>query len=648
MLDKLKKYKYILLLLVALFILFLPVKNVNADSSSIEYNSDTINVSYFNSHQNAFLMYDNNSNTYLSFALFRTSNGEGSNPRFYVVKEDENYIYISGRSNQYFYNCTAVCNYNISTGLTGSVVSSVNYAGSTSGSNSNNGSYKIDKNRYSFVYKGDNTKIYADETCSIENTTSQFFFGKAFPSLHIEYYEPYSMYYAFTDWYDLRNIKLDNSYAYGEHTDYNPSKDEFWEWSDMVYEYKENEEGKKTITREGFPLNVYSFYSFLLVNTDTQDWVIKGLDFSEEALKGTEYENCLNPFTNLNLYLGETQVTPTVYSNFITKDLLDKCHLVDFAISFDNGESFSSINIDCREEHVINDITYVRFYYKLFANDKYTFRLRLYDENYNDYEIIKTFTINSYENIVDINGNDTTSASPFITAYADTDIIRFTTQTFKERISLKYFEDTSVDTLRYTAYYIDEEAYQVFGDNFEDWILLDVGYEDYDKIIKGYPYYFKTEFSFDSLEDGDKFYFVFYDNKLGCFSQVTTYTLESKQDLLLVSQDVTFNNDKFQRLYDFFKQHFGFLSYPFEFVINLLHRVFNINYGEPVLHFPQITNPLDDTVIFEGFDYNFKSILEIKGISYFYNIYLIAVDAILIFAFIKGCLKTFEEVSSNG
>lgn len=483
--------------------------------------------------------------------------------------------------------------------------------------------------------------IFPDFEERISNSSS-------LPNATIQYNEKTSSYWVYTDWYDVREYAISTYYCYGKYEDFNlDDESQPWEFDNIVTEMQYDELGNYTyMQREGFELWAYAYYSYCVYDSLLNEYVIYGLDFTEEGLKGTEYEDCLNPLTNMNLYLDNRSEPPTVYSNFFDQELLDKYNFVDFSVSFDNGVTFSTVHIDCQEERILENKTYIRFYYKLFTNDTYVFKLTIYDENYNDYEVVKTFTIDSHKEIIDSAGSDIVPASPFITAYADSNIIRFSTQTFKERVTLDIMGE--VDTLRYTAYYIDEEAYQLFGDNYEDWILLDVGYGEYDKVIEGYPYYFKTEFPYDSLEDGDKFYFVFYDNKLGCFSPVTTYVLESKADLLTLSQNITFNNDKFQRLFDFFTDHFGFLTYPFEFIINLLTRVLNINFEEPILRFPQIVNPLNDEVIFNGFDYNFNSILQYEGIKYFYNIYLIAVDFILATAFVIGCKNTLEGVLGNG
>lgn len=397
MLSKLKKYKYILLLLLALF--FLPVKSVNADSSSIEYNSDNINVSYFNSHHNAFLMYDNNSNTYLSFALFRTSNGEGSNPRFYVVKEDENYIYISGRSNQYFYNCTAVCNYNISTGTTGSVVSSVNYAGSTSDSNSNNGSYKIDKNRYSFVYKGDNTKIYTDETCSVENTESSFFFGiKEISPFHVEYREDSQSFYVVTDFMDFKTCMYTYTGYYntkGLQTAFYPDTYENYNWTLMDKECSsyENEDGTND-WRYAQEILSYGEYYFCLRNHDTKTHEIYCIKitgnsssikkYNEDTLKfdeieKTDYEqkNYLpsdnTSAENQNFYVKYDNNVATIYSNYLAEDDVYK---YDCLFSKDYINYSDDITKEYSDSKIEGYSSYCRFVKDIYENGTYYFRLR--------------------------------------------------------------------------------------------------------------------------------------------------------------------------------------------------------------------------------------------------------------------------------
>lgn len=90
---------------------------------------------------------------------------------------------------------------------------------------------------------------------------------------------------------------------------------------------------------------------------------------------------------------------------------------------------------------------------------------------------------------------------------------------------------------------------------------------------------------------------------------------------------------------------FGFLSYPFELVINIFGRVTNINFEEPIITIPELRDPTSDIVFFDGISYNFNNAVNINNTTKtIYDIYLVVVDVILIFLFVMLCKKTFEEV----
>lgn len=618
MIEKIKKHKLILIFL--LFILFLLFSNKVDASTTIEFE-------YEGKKYNTVCPYDNITNYVIvkcDDGVFRLSITDSS---------DVALCYNCKKSSSNSNDCIRYKD------KSGNHLTELRYVlNGTNWSYSNGGwdgylGHKIT----SFVFS--NCDVY-DSNC--KNVIHKA--DKVIPNINIEKNEKTGYYRVMTDWFDIRSGSYDIRYFYGENNNFDPS-DELWDFGEIMEE-KENEEGKETIWRAGFDLCYYGIYSVAVWNFETGDYKLYSVDWTEEGLKGTEAEGCLDPFNNLRLYLDTSVSTPTVVSNWIDSSLIKEGQNAFFSISF-NGVKFNYVNIECQEYKEVNGITYTRFYYKIFNNGTYTFKLTIFDENHNDYEVIETFNINSYQDFTDINGTDTSPATPFITAYADTNIIRFSTQTFKERITQNF--GNNVTQLRYKALYIDEDAYQYFGDDYGSWILMDVGYEDYDKITQSNPYYFKTEFNFDDLENGDKFYFVFYDYKLGCYSNVTTFVLEDKNELLTVSQNITFNNDRFNKLYNFFSEHFGFLSYPLEFVINLLTRIFNIEYEEPVLHIPVLKVPTTDNVIFNGLDYNLKTMLEIPIVSNIYNIYLIAVDFCLVIFFIIHTKNTLEGViGSNG
>lgn len=89
--------------------------------------------------------------------------------------------------------------------------------------------------------------------------------------------------------------------------------------------------------------------------------------------------------------------------------------------------------------------------------------------------------------------------------------------------------------------------------------------------------------------------------------------------------------------------------YPLEFVINLLNRVLNINYSEPILSIPTLYIPGTNNKIFNGYEFNFNSLLENKAVANIYNIYLVAVDFCIVIALVIHAKKVAEEVfTKNG
>ena len=63
-----------------------------------------------------------------------------------------------------------------------------------------------------------------------------------------------------------------------------------------------------------------------------------------------------------------------------------------------------------------------------------------------------------------------------------------------------------------------------------------------------------------------------------------------------------------------------------------------------VNHIPELKEPVGGNVIFNGLDFNFNSLLNNSTFNYIYNIYLVAVDFIIVVLFIflcKACVLFF-------
>ena len=138
-------------------------------------------------------------------------------------------------------------------------------------------------------------------------------------------------------------------------------------------------------------------------------------------------------------------------------------------------------------------------------------------------------------------------------------------------------------------------------------------------------------YNFISSSSGDITYYDFnYDNSLDYVQNELNYKLGLSVRL--------------NELLRYFRDRLGFLLYPLDFINNLFNRILSIQYKEPVLHFPAIYLPYNDTLVFEGFDFNFNSLLEFDNVPFIYNIYLNSVDFILIIGLVVLSYKTLMEV----
>lgn len=106
-----------------------------------------------------------------------------------------------------------------------------------------------------------------------------------------------------------------------------------------------------------------------------------------------------------------------------------------------------------------------------------------------------------------------------------------------------------------------------------------------------------------------------------------------------------FFSNTFSDLGDWFEIKLGFIFYPFQFFLDLFDRLTNIEFGDPILYIPNITEPFSHEVLIHSTEFNFNDLLENENINTAHNYYLMFVDAILILGFINLLKNKFEEVT---
>ena len=115
---------------------------------------------------------------------------------------------------------------------------------------------------------------------------------------------------------------------------------------------------------------------------------------------------------------------------------------------------------------------------------------------------------------------------------------------------------------------------------------------------------------------------------------------------LFVPEDGFFDT-YFTDLKNWFSDRLGFLWTPFDIIIDILNKILNINFSEPIFHIPEIDEPFSGSKLISEYEYNLNSLLENDTFKNIHDIYFVCVDAVIIFALINLARKKIEEVFSN-
>lgn len=112
---------------------------------------------------------------------------------------------------------------------------------------------------------------------------------------------------------------------------------------------------------------------------------------------------------------------------------------------------------------------------------------------------------------------------------------------------------------------------------------------------------------------------------------------------LFVPEDGFFS-DYFNEIKQWFSDRLGFLWSPFDFLIELLTRIMNINFGEPKFTVPDIYEPFTNQKIISATEFNFNDLLSNSILKTAHDIYLLLVDGFIIFGLYQLISHKIEEV----
>lgn len=108
-----------------------------------------------------------------------------------------------------------------------------------------------------------------------------------------------------------------------------------------------------------------------------------------------------------------------------------------------------------------------------------------------------------------------------------------------------------------------------------------------------------------------------------------------------------FLSNYFDELFGWFTDRLGFISYPFELIVDILNKILSINFGEPIISIPDIQEPVTNELLVKGTSLNLNMFLENKILKNIHDIYLIIIDSIIIFALVNLAKNKFEEVTRS-
>ena len=121
--------------------------------------------------------------------------------------------------------------------------------------------------------------------------------------------------------------------------------------------------------------------------------------------------------------------------------------------------------------------------------------------------------------------------------------------------------------------------------------------------------------------------------------------VEAIKSLFIPSDD--FFSTYFTDLKDWFSDRLGFLFYPFELFIDILNKILDVDFSEPVFSIPDINEPFTNKKIISATTFNLNSLLTNSTWNTVHSIYLIIVDAFIVFGLVNLFLKKYKEVTTE-
>lgn len=404
-------------------------------------------------------------------------------------------------------------------------------------------------------------------------------------------------------------------------------------WEEMNY---------RTMNYVGGAVN-FNFYCTVNKNGDYFFKLV-----NKETLEESYCSACV---TNLKSEFEiKTGIEPTI--TFVPNTSTDKPIVAwssEFLLSSDTIVFFSEDKKDWKSMNTASQdlegrATYgsQRYWTRIFKNGTYFFKFVLIekDENGNYYTPAKTV-----EEIIE-------KKVDFITVedYMSDDYI------FKPVISLDFNEESQSFIIRTQSILLDkalnlncfyntyEEGLQYPNEDVTSWNKMEINFEN-NYFMESSEAYFYIEIPIINASDTN-YKIAFYNYVSGKSSEIIYYNFVYGTARDYVENDLKVHLGVSVKLNDFIKNvesKFGILGLPISLVRNFSNKIITLQAKEPILHIPELYDPIYNNKIYNGFDFNFNSLLVSDSVVFIHNFYLSIVDIFLIYLFLRFCIKTLKS-----
>lgn len=193
-----------------------------------------------------------------------------------------------------------------------------------------------------------------------------------------------------------------------------------------------------------------------------------------------------------------------------------------------------------------------------------------------------------------------------------------------------------------------------------EWIQSTTCTHDFD--VDGYGYYdvkvyvedalgnqslvsgLATNFS-DPTEENQDFMQWIIDSTDSFFNNVIEFFNKVLDPNTWFGVEESYLNDWFSRMNMLFSEQFGFLAYPFTWILTFLQRLIEYeDTGHYVISWGNISVPNFDFNIIEAGSFDLATLLENSTIATFHDLYFVCVNGLIILTFLNYCLNKINSV----